>query len=109
MQYIVSTGNGVRPPGVGIEIGGHEFDLASVGGDLTYAHTRFFGPRKVSYCRANAPAFAQQLSDAIRSYIPRPTGDDDQTLSTNWRCHDKNLLLVARSAALARGHSISLG
>ena len=59
MENIISAGNGVGPACIGIEIGRHKFDRCRVRSDLADGRSCFFGPRKVSYCRANAPAVAE--------------------------------------------------
>ena len=91
MKHIVSPRYRIGPPCVRVQIGRHDFDRSRVRRNLANGRAHFLGPPKVPYGRANAPAIAKKLRDAVPGNVTGPTRDSDDSArgrrSDCGRCH----------------------
>jgi hypothetical protein len=65
MEYILSALDRVAPANIQFEIGRHELDCASIRRDLADGRAHFLGSPHVPDGGENAPAFIEELSNAV--------------------------------------------
>ncbi len=109
MEHVVRPCDRIRPASVCIEVGCHEFDLSRVRRNLADGRAHFLAPTELPDGRANAPAIAEKLGNAVTGNVAGPPSDEHQTARgrrcDRRRCHGASPLLPALSE---RGDEFSI-